>query len=198
MLVPSATIEGYVSAHRDIMFVIDEAYADFAFDSAVALTAKYNNIMVVRTFSKSRSMAGARLGYAIADTEIISDMNTVKFSTNPYSVNTMTEKCAVKYLDHGDLIRERCVIISQNRDRLKAELIKRDFDVTDSRANFVFAKHKCLSGAYIYQELRKKGILVRHFDESRIRDYNRITIGHWDDMEKLLAALDEITEEAGK
>ena len=188
-------IEKIVASNPDNVVVIDEAYIDFGGESAVGLTKKYNNLLVTQTFSKSRSMAGARLGFGVACPELIRDLNTIKYSTNPYNVNSMTMAAGVGVLCDDEYTRENCKSIIQNREYAAAELKALGFEMTDSKANFIFAKHPDIDGGEIYSSLREKGILVRHFTGKRIAQYNRITVGSREQMEALVGAIKEILEE---
>ena len=188
-------IEKIVASNPDNVVVIDEAYIDFGGESAVGLTQKYNNLLVTQTFSKSRSMAGARLGFGVACPELIRDLNTIKYSTNPYNVNSMTMAAGVGVLCDDEYTRENCKSIIQNREYAVAELKALGFEMTESKANFIFAKHPEIDGGEIYASLREKGILVRHFTGKRIAQYNRITVGSREQMEALVCAIKEILEE---
>ncbi len=188
-------IEDILKHNPDNIVVIDEAYVDFGAESAVSLVDKYDNLLVTQTFSKSRSMAGARLGFGVGCQELIVDLNTVKYSTNPYNIDGMTAAVGEAMFKNEDVTRKNCRTIIENREWTKRELSRLGFEFTDSLTNFVFAKHPKFDGEKIYLELRKKGILVRHFKDKRIADYNRITIGSAEQMEKLIGALSEILEE---
>lgn len=193
--IPLSDIERIASSNPDNILLIDEAYVDFGGTSAVPLVNKYDNIIVVGTFSKSRSLAGARIGFAISTKEIIADMHAVRFSTNPYNINRLTLKIAEATLADDDYCMNNCKTIVENREYTTTELRKRGFTVLDSRANFIFAKHSSLNGEKYYLSLKEKGVLVRHFSSDRISEYNRITIGTRADMDVLLAATDEILKE---
>ncbi len=188
-------IEKIVSSNPDRIVVIDEAYVDFGGESAIPLIKKYKNLLITQTFSKSRSMAGARLGFGIADKEIISDLNRIRYSTNPYNVNRMTLMAGVGAITDGEYFRTNCEQVVLNREYTTAELKKLGFELTPSKANFVFAKKKGLDGEKTYLKLKEKGILVRHFNKPRIKDYLRITIGAKEEMTALIKALKEIIEE---
>lgn len=188
-------IEEILIANPDNVVLIDEAYIDFGGDSALALIGKYKNLLVVRTFSKSRSLAGARLGFAIGDEELIGDLEKIKFSTNPYSINSLTLAAGTAAIFSDDYYREKCAEVMAARQFTEAELKKLGFTVTDSCANFVFAKKDGVSGEYIYQKLREKGILVRHFGAERIKEYNRITIGTQEQMQTFICRVREILAE---
>lgn len=188
-------IEEIVKSNPDNIVVIDEAYVDFGNQSAVCLVDKYDNLLVTGTFSKSRSMAGARLGFGIASKEIIQDLNTIKYSTNPYNINRMTMAAGIGALEDEEYTKENCSIICENREYTMTKLKEMGFVMTPSTANFVFAKHPSVSGLDIYTKLREKGILVRHFTGKRICEYNRITVGTRQQMDKFLTAVGEILED---
>ena len=188
-------IEKIVATNQDNVVVIDEAYIDFGGESAVGLTKRYKNLLVTQTFSKSRSMAGARLGFGVACPELIRDLNTIKYSTNPYNVNSMTMAAGVGVLCDEEYTRSNCASVIANREYAMAELKALGFEMTNSKANFIFAKHPQIDGGEIYLALREKGILVRHFTGERISQYNRITVGSREQMEALISAIKEILEE---
>ena len=187
-------IEEIVKSNPDSVVVIDEAYIDFGGESSVPLIHKYNNLLVTQTFSKSRSMAGARLGFGVGSKELIKDLNAIKYSTNPYNINKMTMAAGIGVLCDEDYTRANCETIIKNREYTVSELKKLGFLLTSSSANFIFAKHPKVSGEEIYLKLREKGILVRHFTKDRIKDFNRITIGTKEQMEKLISELKNILE----
>ena len=188
-------IEAIVAANPHNVVVIDEAYVDFGGDSAVPLTAKYQNLLVVGTFSKSRSMAGARLGYAIGCPALIADLETLRYSTNPYNVNRMTLAAGLGQLADEETTRRNCQTIMENREYTAAALTAMGFSVIPSRANFLFATCPHIGGEDLYRQLKERGILVRHFGTQRLTDYNRITIGNREQMEALLRAVQSILEE---
>ena len=192
---PLTDIEKIVASNPDNLVIIDEAYVDFGAESAVPLINKYDNLFVTQTFSKSRSMAGARLGFGIASEELISDINTIRYSTNPYNINRMTAAAGYAALCDNDYYMKNCLIIEENREQAASELKKLGFTVLPSKANFIFVKSERISGEKLYTELKKRGILIRHFDKEIIRDYNRITIGTQAQMEKLVQTVKEILEE---
>ena len=189
LTLPLDAIEKIVQTNPDSVVVIDEAYIDFGGESAIPLTKKYDNLLVVQTFSKSRSMAGARLGYAIGNTALIADLNKLRCSTNPYNVNRLTLAAGEAAIDTQAYYDENCKKIIETREKTAAALREMGFDVTDSRANFLFAKTDRMSGGDLYRALRERGILVRHFDTPRIAEYNRITVGAPEEMEALLSAV---------
>lgn len=188
-------IEKIVKGNPDSVVVIDEAYVDFGAQSAVSLIHKYDNLLVTQTFSKSRSMAGARLGFGIGCKALIQDLNTIKYSTNPYNVNRMTMAAGVGTLEDEEYTQQNCKKIIEAREWTKSELKNLGFTLTDSMANFVFAKYQGIRGKEINQKLRQKGILVRHFNTDKLSDYNRITIGSFEQMKKLIDTFKEILEE---
>ena len=185
-------IEELVKQHPNDVIVVDEAYVDFGAESCVPLTRRYNNILVIMTFSKSRSLAGARLGFAIGSKELIADLNTIKYSFNPYNINSMTLAYGYGVLCDEAYTRANCSTIARVRDYTISELRKLGFEVLDSRSNFIFARDSKIDGESLYNELKKRGILVRHFTKERIRDYNRITIGTKEQMDVLFEAVKEI------
>ena len=174
--------------------VVDEAYVDFGAESCVPLIRKYDNLLVTQTFSKSRSLAGARLGMGIGNPELIRDLNAVRNSTNPYNVNRLTSAAGVACLEHDEYNRKNCEIIMKTREKYGRKLRELGFEITESRTNFFFARHPAVSGKEMNLELKKRGILVRHFDQERIRDYNRISVGTPEQMEKVIAAMQDILE----
>ncbi|OLR55448.1 histidinol-phosphate transaminase [Hornefia porci] len=175
--------------------LIDEAYVDFGGTSAIPLTKEYENLLVVQTFSKSRSLAGARLGYAIASEALIGDLERIKYSTNPYNVNSLTAAAGVAAIGEDDYYSANCLRTMSVREWTISELKKTGFQVLPSIANFVFAKSDRIDGGALYQKLKERKILIRHFDNPRITQYNRITIGTQEEMERLMAAIREILRE---
>ena len=188
-------IEKIVASNPDNIVIIDEAYVDFGAQSAVGLTKKYGNLLVTQTFSKSRSMAGARLGFGIGASELIADLQTIKYSTNPYNVNRMTMAAGAAALRENAYYMENCEKIKRTREYTKKALEEMGFFVTDSKTNFLFAKSDRIAGETLYRELKKRGVLVRHFSTEKICEYNRITIGTQEQMEMFLAKTEEILNE---
>ena len=194
LALPRSAIEGILKANPNNVVIVDEAYVDFGGESCVPLIHQYDNLLVVQTFSKSRQLAGARLGLAMGNAALIADLNRVKFSLNPYNINRLTLKAgeaALKDTAYFDATRQK---IMDTRAWTAKELANRGFTLTDSRSNFLFARTDRMEGGTLYRALKEKGILVRHFDSLRIADYLRITIGTQAQMEALIKALDEILE----
>ncbi len=185
-------IEKIVKSNPDNVVVIDEAYIDFGGISSIQLIKKYDNLLVVQTYSKSRSLAGARLGYAIGNAALIADLDKLRCSTNPYNVNRLTllaGKAAIMGQEYYDSNNGEIV---KTREYTCEKLEELGFLLTDSKANFIFVKHTQLSGKELYQGLRERGVLVRYFDKPRISDYVRITIGTHEQMDSLLKAFKEM------
>lgn len=195
--IPLWQIEEILKSNPNNVVLIDEAYVDFGGESCVPLTRKYDNLLVCQTFSKSRSMAGARLGVAIASEGIIRDLNTLKYSINPYNINRMTQAAGIAAARSDGYYRENCRIICQNREYTARKLTELGFTVLPSKANFLFARHPQLSGAAYYAQLKARGVLVRHFTKSEIQDFCRITIGTREQMDILLRQTWEILKERG-
>ena len=195
---PLSDIERIVKGTPDHIVLIDEAYVDFGGESAVELTKKYSNLLVVGTFSKSRSLAGARLGFAIANKEIIADLEKIKYSTNPYNINRLSLIAGEMAILDNDYYMDNCKRIIETRAYTQDRLCELGFAVTDSKANFIFAKSDRIGGKELYQKLKARGILVRHFDKEKIKDYNRITVGTREEMDTLLCAITDILKELEK
>ncbi len=188
-------IEKIVRSNIEYVVVIDEAYVDFGGESAVKLIEKYDNLLVTQTFSKSRSLAGARLGMAIGNEGLIEDLKRIKYSTNPYNVNRMTAAAGYGVLCEEKWFQESVSAIIENREYTSNVLKGLGFEVLPSKANFLFVKKEGVDGEYLYTELKKRGVLVRHFKGERIAQYNRITVGTRAQMDTLLEKVKEIIEE---
>lgn len=186
-------IERIVASNADNVVIIDEAYIDFGGQSAVGLTRKYKNLVVVQTFSKSRSLAGARVGFAIADEELIADLQRIRFSFNPYNVNRVSAAVAVGAIRDRRYFAECVDKIKSTRARLVGELGRLGYAVLPSLANFVLAKSPKINGKKLYETLKASGILVRHFSDARINGFVRITVGTDEQTDALIKAL-EIAE----
>lgn len=193
----TAQIEEILQTNPDNVVIIDEAYVDFGGESCVPLIEKYENLLVTQTCSKSRSLAGARLGFGLGSEGLIRDLNTIRNSTNPYNVNRMTQAAGIAALTENDHYMENCRIIMENRDYTAAELRKLGFEILPSRTNFLFAQSPDISGETLYEELKKRGILVRWFKKARIDNYTRITVGTREQMDALLTAVKDILKERG-
>ncbi len=187
-------IERIVATNLNNIVVIDEAYVDFGAESCLPLLKKYDNLLIVRTFSKSRALAGARLGFAIASEEIIGDLNKIKFSTNPYNVNRLTLLAGVAAIESDEYFSDNCKRIALTRDNTVSELKRLGFYTVPTKANFIFATHPDISGYDLYKKLKDKGILVRHFSSPRISNFNRITVGSEEEMHSFLETTKEILE----
>jgi histidinol-phosphate aminotransferase len=188
-------IEQIVASNPNNVVIVDEAYVDFGAESAVSLIHKYDNLLVTQTFSKSRSMAGARLGMGFGCAALIQDLNTVKYSTNPYNVNRMSMAAGIGALEDAVYFEENCKRIIETRAWTTVQLEALGFRVVPSSANFVFAAHPRISGETLYLELKKRGILVRHFNKPRLCEFNRITIGSDNEMQIFITTVRQILEE---
>ncbi len=188
-------IEQILYHNPDNIVVIDEAYVDFGAESCLPLIRDHDNLLVTQTFSKSRSMAGARLGFGAGSPSLIEDLRTIKYSTNPYNINRFTAAAGIGALLDQEYTAHNCERIRENREYAARELRELGFVLTPSEANFLFAKHPGISGEGLYQRLKQRGILVRHFSRNEIRDWNRITVGSRAEMEKLINTVREIVED---
>lgn len=195
MTIPVWQIEEILKTNPDNVVLIDEAYVDFGGESCYRLINTYENLLVVRTFSKSRCLAGGRLGYAFGSAGLIEDLEKIKFSTNPYSINRLTLTLGEATVDAEDYYQEMCKKIMDNRQWTAESLAQLGFTVLPSKANFLFAKAPSMDGGKLYQELKRRGVLVRHFTAERIRDYIRITIGTREQMEVFIKTVEEILQE---
>ena len=183
-------IEEIARSNPGCVVMVDEAYVDFGADSAIQLTKKHDNLLVIHTYSKSRSMAGARMSFAIGPEPIIADLNKMKFSFNPYNVNRLTQIMAEAALDEEAYYAKNRREIIATRGYTEAKLRELGFSMTDSKANFIFAKRPGTSGYELYSALKERGILIRHWNKSRISDYVRITIGTKEQMDALITAIE--------
>ena len=192
---PRAEIEGILKANPNNVVIVDEAYVDFGGESCVPLIDQYENLLVVQTFSKSRQLAGARLGLAMGNAKLIADLNRVKFSLNPYNINRLTLKAGQAALEDTAYFDTTRAAIVETRSWTRQQLEARGFTVLDSRSNFLFVRTARQDGGTLYRKLKENGVLVRHFDAPRIHSWLRITIGTPAQMQALLAALDKILED---
>ncbi|MBR2547602.1 MAG: histidinol-phosphate transaminase [Eubacterium sp.] len=189
---PLADIEKIVSSNAGRAVLIDQAYVDFGWESAVPLIKKYDNLIVCHTYSKSRSFAGGRVGFAVASKSLIADLLLMQQSQAPYNVNGVSQRLAEAALDDDAYYQSNIEIIKENRRYTRNALMEMGFKVLPSATNFVFAKHPDISGEDLYRQLKDRKILIRHFNNDRIRNYNRITIGTREQMDTLLAAVADI------
>ena len=194
-LLPLYEVESVISSHPECVVIIDEAYIDFAPEgsSALKLIDKYPNLLVVRTFSKSRSMAGLRIGYAIGQSELIEALQSVKYSYNSYTMNMPSINWGVRSIEDDGYFRETRDKIVETRRYFTEELEKLHFKVIPSEANFVFASHESVSAKEIFEKAREKGIFFRYFNQPRIDDFLRITIGTREDMDEVLSFFRKIS-----
>ena len=188
---PADEVEKIVRSDPDRVVIVDEAYADFSEGNCLSLAVKYDNVLIVRTFSKSRSMAGARLGYAVGNEKLIDDLKLVKDSIDPYNVNLMTSAVGIAAIEENDYYMGNCEKIKRTRREAVKKLESLGFSVLPSGTNFVFARHPEVGGEQLYLMLKEKGVLIRHFSSGRITDFNRITIGSDEQMESFFRILGE-------
>lgn len=188
---PLSFVRQVVEKNRDVVVIVDEAYIDFGGESALELTREYDNLLVVQTFSKSRSMAGMRIGFAIGNRELIQAMNDVKFSFNSYTMNQTALESGVAALKDDAYFKETTRKIIEVREKTREQLEKLSFTVTDSKTNFLFVTHKTKKASDLFRQLKEKNIYVRYFNLPKIDNYLRITIGTEEEMQALCAALEE-------
>ncbi len=184
-----ADIAALLDAHPEQPVVVDEAYVDFGGETAIPLVAAYPNLLVVQTMSKSRALAGLRVGYAIGDAGLIEALTRVKDSFNSYPLDRLAQAGAIAALEDEAHFQHHRHLVMQERERMTGELLRLGFEVLPSATNFVFARHPACGGAKLAAALRAQGVLVRHFDRPRIADYLRITVGTPGDTDRLIAAL---------
>ena len=193
--IPVAEIRQICQTNQDHVVLIDEAYVDFGGETALPLVQEFDNLLVTRTFSKSRCLAGGRLGYAFGSRALIEDLEKIKYSTNPYNLDRLTLRLGVATVEAEDYYREKCAAICRTRQWTAGQLEALGFQVLPSLTNFLFAKTEAMDGEVLYQALKARGILVRHFSNPRICQYNRITIGTQAQMEQLVQTLKEVLYE---
>ncbi len=189
-------IEEIIAANPDSVVIIDEAYVDFGTKSAQELLKTYENLLVVQTFSKSRSLAGSRIGYAMGSKKLIAYLNDCKYSFNSYTMDRLTIQVGKASMEDEPYFTEQVHRIIETREWAKEQLHKLGFDFPDSKANFIFARHKEIAAEDIFAALKQRNIYVRYFKKPRIDNYLRITIGTQEEMEQLMNALQEILQEA--
>ena len=195
MSIPLWQIEEILKTNPDSLVLIDEAYVDFGGESALPLVANYDNLLVTRTFSKSRCLAGGRLGDAFGNASVIADLETIKYSTNPYNINRLTLLLGEATVDAEEYYQSKCAAIRATRNWTARQLEDLGFTVLPSDANFVFAKSDRISGQALYDALKARGILVRHFTNPRICEFNRITIGTAEQMAEFINKVKEVLYE---
>lgn len=188
-LMPLAEVERIIAAHPDVIVIVDEAYIDFGGCSALPLIGKYDNLLVVQTFSKSRSMAGMRIGYAMGQPRLIRYLNDVKYSFNSYTMNAPVIAMGAAAIRDRAYFEDTRKRIMATRERVKGELRELGYRCGDSMSNFLFVTHDTISMEELFRELKKQNIYVRHFDRERIRNYLRISIGTDEEMDTLLSYL---------
>ena len=193
---PLSDIERIVASNPDRVIVVDEAYVDFGGESAIPLTEKYDNLLVCATYSKSRGMAGARLGFAIGNAELIADLELMKYSTNPYNLDSLALRMGAAALTEPSkaYYEEKVGEVIRVREETAKALVALGATVLPSKANFLFVKLPNISGGDAYKRLRECGILVRHFSKERISDYLRISIGTAEEMDTLVKEVEKIIE----
>jgi histidinol-phosphate aminotransferase len=187
LFLPLSSVEEILAANRDVVVIADEAYIDFGGTSALELLSKYENLLVVRTFSKSRSMAGNRIGYALGNPKLIGYLKDVKYSFNSYTMDSITIQCGVASVKNDPYFKESCHKIITTREWTKEQLRRLGFTFPDSKSNFLFVSHRSIPAKELFAALRESGIVVRYFDKPRIDNYLRITIGTPEDMQRLIA-----------
>ena len=185
-------IRAVLDRNRDVVCIVDEAYVDFGAESALKLLDEYDNLLIIQTFSKSRSMAGLRIGYAIGSDTMIKYLNDVKYSFNSYTMTSLTLALGVEAVKDDEYFRTTCAKIVKTREKLKADLRELGFEFQDSKTNFIFAKHASVSAEYIFTELKKRNIYVRYWNKPRISEYLRITVGTDEECDTLVANLRDI------
>ena len=193
-----AQIEEILASNPDHAVMIDEAYVDFGGESALPFLKKYNNLIVIQTFSKSRSLAGGRLGFAIASEEMIADLNKIKFSFNPYNINRLTLLAGIAAVEDVDYFKSCTARIAATREKTTQALQALGFTVLPSKTNFIFANPNKISGMEYFTALREKGVLVRHWQKAPIADFVRITIGSEEEMETFVEITKEILADEKK
>ena len=189
---PLDDVRAIAEAHRDVPVAVDEAYVDFGGESAVALLDAHPNVVVVRTFSKSRALAGLRIGYVLAHPDIVDGLRRVKDSFNSYPLDRLAQAAALASVEDQAYFEQGCQAVIQTRTRLSAQLSALGFHVLPSSANFVFASHPAHEGEALSRALREQGVLVRHFSQPRISRYLRITVGTSADCDRLIEVLTRI------
>lgn len=187
-----------IEHNRDVVVIIDEAYADFSESSALELTKEYDNVLIVQTYSKSRALAGMRIGYAMGNPELIKAMNDVRYSYNSYPMTRLSVALGVAALEDETYFQDTVAKVIETREWTKEQLKRLGFSFRDSRTNFIFAAHESVPAVQIFDALREKHIFVRHFSQKRIDNYLRISIGTREEMERFIEETEKIVTNAGK
>ncbi len=182
-------VEDILSHNKDSIVIVDEAYIDFAGKSAMELIDRYDNLIVTQTFSKARSMAGMRIGYAVSNPDLIRCLNDVKYSFNSYTMSRAALVCGAAAVEDKAYFERSVRRIKETRERTKGELAKLGFEFTDAKANFLFVHHPRYDAGRLFRELKEAGIYVRHWDDEKISQYLRITIGTDEEMDTLFEFL---------
>ena len=185
-------VEEIIASNQDVVVIVDEAYIDFGGTSCLPFIQKYDNLLVVQTFSKSRSMAGMRIGYAMGNAKLIKYLNDVKYSVNSYTMNYAALQIGVEAVEDSAYFKECCGKIVKTRERAEKELARLGFSFPKSYGNFIFASHNKVPAKEIFEKLKENDIYVRYWDKERINNHLRITIGTDEQMEKLYRTLEKI------
>lgn len=185
-------IGAFAASHPETLVVVDEAYVDFGAESCIPLAVRRDNVLVVQTFSKSRSLAGARFGFCVGSEELVSDIRAMKYSTNPYNVNAMTQAAALEALRDADYMRKNCDEVVRMREWTAHRVRELGFECAESQTNFLFMRHPLAKGGELYAALKERGILVRHFEKPRIDEYIRVTIGTESQMRAFVEAVEAV------
>ena len=194
LMTPVSDIEKIIKANKDVVVIVDEAYVDFGGESCVSLVDKYDNLLVVQTFSKSRAMAGMRIGFAIGSKKLIKYMLDAKFSFNSYTMNLPALELGVASVKDDKYFKATVQKVIRTREWTKAQLKELGFSFPDSKTNFIFAKHKEVPAKELFEMLKKEKIYVRYFNKPRIDNYLRISIGTDAEMQKLIECLTKYLE----
>lgn len=192
MVLTTEQIESILRANPDRLVMIDEAYMDFCGEGCDGLIGQYDNLLVIRTYSKSRSLAGLRVGYALGSAALIADLETIRFSFNPYNINSLTMAAATAAMEDNEYYDGCIAEIVAGREKTAEVLRALGFTVLDSRANFLFVSHPDYAAKELYSGLKERGILVRYFEKQRINNFLRITVGSEADMDAVVTQLREI------
>lgn len=192
---PLEDIEQIIKRNSENIVILDQAYVDFSNENAIGLIDKYENLVIANTFSKSRSLAGARVGFVIANERLIDDLNKIKFSFHPYNVNSVSMLLATNAIADKEYFNFSVCKVKRSREILTCGLKALGFYVLPSSANFVLANSKVVEGKELYLALKDRGILVRHFEDERIKDFVRITVGTGAEIKQLLDTIDTILKE---